>query len=247
MDTRGGELVGQVAGARGEQQLLEGAVVQLRTVRELDLLAVARKTAVALLDEGPQAGDILAAPRMDEPSVLGELAVVDGEHRLVGHVLEQPVALGQHGVVAHDGRQIGAVELRDEAVEVAAPLVGRIADERRVGRRDNHHGDEPHVVRQPLVLLAVALEHLAPLAGKGAGDQLGASGVGQVAPLDHEEICAVADALTVGHAERRLAHREVVDRLHDVGLAGAVVPHKAVDAGAEPELLLGNILEVEQR
>lgn len=65
VDARGGILVGQVAGPRRLKQLLERPVVELRAVRQLDLLAVARQPAVTLLDDGLQAGDILASPRMD--------------------------------------------------------------------------------------------------------------------------------------------------------------------------------------
>jgi len=47
--------------------------------------------------------------------------------------------------------------------------------------------------------------------------------------------------------QRRLAHREVVNGVHDVGFARAVVAHQAVDAGAQREFLLGDVFEIQQR
>ncbi len=101
MDARSGEPAGgQVALPRGEQQLGHRHRVQLRAVFELHALAVARQPAVVLRDERPQPRDDLGAAGMDRLAVLGQLAVVDGQHRLVRRHLEQLVALGQHGVSA---------------------------------------------------------------------------------------------------------------------------------------------------
>ena len=229
------------------QHLLERPLVQLRFVEQFDLLAVVRQTPVVLRDQGLQPRGKLPAAGVDAVAVFDELPVVDRQHRLVGLHLEQAVAFGEYGVVPHQGRQVGTVELRDEGVEVAAPLVGRIADQGTVRRGDDHRRNQPYVVRQPVILLAVALEHLAALAREGADDLLAPPRIGAVAPLDEEEVGSVADALPVGHLERRFAHRQVVDRIHDVGLSGAVVTHQAVDARAEGELLLGDVFEIEQR
>ena len=102
------------------------------------------------------------------------------------------------------------------------------------------------MVRKPVVLLAVAFEHLAALAREGADDVLALAAVGRVLPFDEEEIRPVADALPVGHLKRRLAHGEVVDRIHDVGFARAVVAHQTVDAGAKRQLLLFDVFEIQQ-
>ncbi len=101
------------------------------------------------------------------------------------------------------------------------------------------------MVGQAVVLLAAALEHLAPLAREGADDVLGAPLIGGVAAVEHEELLAVADVLRIGHRQRRLAHREVVNRIDHIGLARAVVAHEAIDAGRELELLLRDILKVD--
>ena len=103
------------------------------------------------------------------------------------------------------------------------------------------------MVRQPFVLLAVAFEHLAPLAGKGADDLLGAFGIRAVLAFEEEKITAVAHALPVGHRERRFAHRQEINRVEHIGLARAVVPDQAVDVRAERKLLLRDVLEIEQR
>ena len=247
MDACGGEFVDEVLLPGGQQHLLEGAVVQFRLVVEPDLLAVARKGAVIRFDDGLQPlGELLPAG-VDGLAVLAQLHVVNLEHRLVGSGFQQAVALGQHGVVAHHRVEVGAVQLRDERVEVAAPFVRRVRDQRTVCRRHDHCRDQPHVVRQPFVLLSVAFEDLAALARERAHHAFALARIGGVLPLHEEEIGPVADALRVGHLQRRLAHRQVIDRIHDVGFARAVVSHQAVDAGAEGELLLGHVFEIQQR
>ena len=214
---------------------------------ELDLLAVARKNAVILCRNGLQPlGELLPAG-VDGLAVLAQLHVVNLKHRLVGPHLQQAVALGQHGVVAHHRVEVGAVQLRNEGVEVPAPFVRGVRDQRAVRRRHDHRGNQPHVVRQPVVLLAVTFEDLAALAREGAHHALALARVGGVLPLHEEEVGSVADALCVGHLQRRFAHRQVVDRIHDVGLARAVVAHQTVDAGAERKLLLSHVFEIQQR
>lgn len=170
VNARRGELVGQILLPRGEENLTERTVVQFRFVVQFDLLAVARKYAVILRRHGLQPLGELPPPGVNPLALFDELHVVNLQHRLVGHVLEQPVALGQHGVVAHHGGQIAPVQLRDEGVEVAAPFVRGVADQGAVRRRYDHGGDKPHVVREPFVLLAVAFEHFAAFAREGAHD-----------------------------------------------------------------------------
>ena len=247
MDACRGEFVGEVFLPCREEQFVERPVVQLRLVVQFDLLAVAREGAVIVRDDGLQPLRELPPQGVYSVALLDELQVVNAEHRFVGHVLEQAVAFGQHAVVTHYGGQVGAVELRDEAVEVAAAFVRGVADERTVGRRHDHGWNQPHVIRQPFVLLSVAFEHLAALARERAHDALRLARIGEVLSFGEEEIRAVADALPVGHRQRRLAHREVIDRVDDIGLARPVVAHQAVDAGAQGEFLLCDILEVEQR
>ena len=248
VDARGGELIDEVALPCGDEQIAERAVVQLRFVDQLHRLAVRAERAVVGRDERLQLGDGLPPTGVDGRAVLRELTVVYFEHRFVGrHRFEQPVALGQHGVVTHDRGEVGAVELRDEGVEVAAAFVGGVRDEGAVGGRDDRRGDQSHVIGQPIVLLAVAFEDLAALARERADDSLLAAAVGGVAGVEHEELLAVADALCVGHRECRLAHREVVDGIEDVGLPGAVVAYETVDPGDGRQLLLLDILEVDER
>ena len=53
-------------------------------------------------------------------------------------------------------------------------------------------------------------------------------------------------ALAVGHREGRLRHREVMHRIEYVGLARAIVTHKAVYPLRECNLCLREILEVDE-
>ena len=111
MDARGGEFVHQILRPRGAQHLLERPVVEFRAVEQLDLLAVVGELPVVFRYNGAQLLDGLLPPGVDLLAVADELPVVDPEHLLVGVALQQAVALGQHGVVAHDGGQISMVEL----------------------------------------------------------------------------------------------------------------------------------------
>ena len=241
------EFVDDVLLPRIEQYLLERTVVQLRFVVQFDLLAVARKDAVIGRGHGLQPLGEFLPPGVDGLAVFAQLHVVDLEHGFVGPGFQQAVAFGQHGVVTHHRTEIGAVQLRNEGVEIASALVGGVRDQRAVGRRHDHCGNQSHVVRKPFVLLAVALEHLAALAREAAHDGFPLAGIARIGPFDEEEVGAVADALPVGHRQRRLAHREVVNGVHDVGFARAVVAHQAVDAGAQREFLLGDVFEIQQR
>ena len=101
------------------------------------------------------------------------------------------------------------------------------------------------MVGYALILFAIAFESLAPFARKRADDALVASVVGGVGSVQHEELLAVAHALSVGHRECRLRYREVIDRIEHVCFARAVAAHKAVDTRRERECLLGDILEIE--
>ena len=151
--------------------------------------------------------------------------------RRTANLFEQSVAFRKDRVVAHNGTQIAPIELRNEGVEESASLLGSVADQYRVGRRNDHNGDQAHVVRQAVVLLACALDALASATCKRADNLLVTFVVGRISTLDHKELLAVANALPIGHSEGRFAHREIVHRVDDVGLAGAIVAHQTVDVG----------------
>ena len=173
--------------------------------------------------------------------MFGQLPVVDREHILVGADFEIAVPFRQHGVVTHHGRKIPPVELRNAPVEIAAPFVGGIAHERRID------GHQPYMIRQAVVLLAVAFERLAAPTGERADDLFAASVRPFVTPFEQEKLLAVTHALRIGHRESRLAHRQVVDRVDEIGLARPVVAHETIDPRGQRKLLLTDILEIDER
>ena len=101
------------------------------------------------------------------------------------------------------------------------------------------------MVGQTLVDLVVAFHDLRGSTLVGAYDLLVAVIVGTIVAFEHKEFLAVAHALQVCHCQRGLTHREVVDRIDDVRLAGAIVSDKAVKSLVERELLLSEILEIQ--
>ena len=113
-----------------------------------------------------------------------------------------------------------------------------------VGMAESHSA---RVVGKTFVDLAVAFEDLAVAACEGADDMLVPTLRGDIFSVEREETLARAHALAVGHAEGRFPHRQVVEGVDEVGLAGTVVAHKAVDALAGRNLLLGYVLEVYER
>jgi len=247
VDARGGELVRQIALPRTLQQLRERGFGQLRTVGQLHLFAPTRQQGVVLADEGLQPFGERFPLLIDRLPVFGQLPVVDREHILVGADFEIAVPFRQHGVVTHHGRKIPPVELRNAPVEIAAPFVGGIAYERRIGGRDDHDGHQPYMIRQAVVLLAVAFERLAAPTGERADDLFAASVRPFVTPFEQEKLLAVTHALRIGHREGRLAHRQVVDRVDEIGLARPVVAHETIDPRGQRKLLLTDILEIDER
>lgn len=242
------ELIDQVLLSVRAQQLLEGGVVQLRAVADLDLLAVARQLAVVVCHYWTYALDELGTLLVHCVAVCNQLLVKDIEYlilRCTAHLFEQSVALREDRVVAHNGTKIAAIELRKKGVEESTSLLGSVTDEHRVGRRDDHDGDQSHVVRQTVVLLSCALDALASATRERTDNLFVTLAVGRVPALNHKELFAVANALSVGHSEGRLAHREVVDCVDDVGFACAVVTHQTVDVGRECEALLLDVLEID--
>jgi hypothetical protein len=65
--------------------------------------------------------------------------------------------------------------------------------------------------------------------------------------INDKAILSVEYALSVAHADCRLAHREIVDGIYDVCLARSIISDKAVYARLKDYLLLGQILKVYQR
>ena len=101
------------------------------------------------------------------------------------------------------------------------------------------------MVGQTLVDLVVALYHLCRATLIGTYNLFVTTAVGVVVALQYEELLAVTYALRIGHGQRGLTHREVIDCIDDIGLAGAVVADKAVEALVEQNLLLCEVLKIE--
>ena len=69
--------------------------------------------------------------------------------------------------------------------------------------------------------------------------------IGTIITLKHKELLAVAHALRIGHSQRRLAHREVIDRVDDICFARSIIANKAIKALVECDIFLHKILKIE--
>ena len=52
---------------------------------------------------------------------------------------------------------------------------------------------------------------------------------GEVFAIEHEKLIAMANALAVGHGHGTLAHRQIMNGIHHIGLPRTVISHKTVD------------------
>jgi hypothetical protein len=101
------------------------------------------------------------------------------------------------------------------------------------------------MIRKSIIDLSVAFNNLRCSALVGASNLLVAVILGTIIALKNKELLAVTHTLQVGHRKRRFTHREVVDRVDDICLAGAIIADKAVKTLVEQKFLLCEVLEIE--
>ena len=223
----------QVATAYGiEQRHKALPAFKVRSVPDRHALAIHRDLAVELLEDRGEVIDKLASGCIDHPPVEVHLLLARLIEQGVGAgrlLLQKAVALQQRLVVAYQRVQVRLVELADHHVHELAPFLAAALQQHAVRRREQHDGQQPDVVAQSLVFLACTLERLSGVQLVAAADVLRLS-IEFVLPVQHEELLAVRHHLAVGHAVERLAERQVIDGIQQVGLAHAVLPHQAVHA-----------------
>ena len=168
----------------------------------------------------------------------GEEVAVGGEV-----IAQEAVALLQGVVVPHKAGQVAGVGLRDGHVDKAAPVFARAVDEVHVGGRNQHAGEAADVLGDACVVLAAALDRLAPPFGEAYGNLLGGTLAG-VAALEHGKVVAATHQQPVGGTREAAAEAQVVDGVHHVALAHAVVAEEAVELGREGQVCRADVLEV---
>ena len=161
-------------------------------------------------------------------------------HRLLHCLIEQGgahLAL-DHGValldslaVADERVKVLAVVLRDDQVHKAPTFLTAASHQVPVHGRYHHYGQQPDVLAQPLVLLAITAHHLALAALQGDADFQWRL-LADVTALEHHVWLAVTYHRTVvAVGGIGAAHAQVVDRVEHVGLALPVVADEAVQLG----------------
>ena len=96
--------------------------------------------------------------------------------------------------------KIRAIELRDQPIQEPAPHFGSVQDQLAIVRRDHHHRIPANVVRQTVILLAVAAQDLALACPDTAQDGILAPHCAHQ-PLDHEELLPMQDIVHVHRVE----------------------------------------------
>ena len=226
----------------GIELLGEGALVAL--IADGAGLVAAGNAVVILLEQRHEHLDKARAGGIERLAVLDELRIPEDHHGLiplavVPHLLEQAVALLESLIILYKVLEILAVGLRNDTVDELATEVAAAGDELLVVGRHHDEGELADMRRERLVDLLVPAHLLALATPEDATGDIGA-----VMAVDGEELLADADVLHIDRVEIALAEREIVDGVEEVGLAGTVVAHEAVDLGAEGDLDLGVVLEV---
>ena len=223
----------QVAAAHGIEQWQKAlSTFEVRSVPYRHALAIHRDLAVELLEDRGEVIDKLASGCIDHPPVEVHLLLARLIEQGIGAgrlLLQEAVALQQRLVVANQRVQIWLVELADHHVHKLAPFLAATLQQHAVRRREQHDGQQPDVVAQSLVFLARTLERLSGVKLVAAADVLRLA-IEFVLPVQHKELLAMCHHLAVGHTVERLAERQVIDGIQQVGLAHTVLPHQAVHA-----------------
>ena len=97
------------------------------------------------------------------------------------------------------------------------------------------------------VILSVAAQLFPRSLFARADDPFRMSGPIEIAPFDQKRIAPMTHTLRIGQIESTLAHRQIVHRIEQIRLPGAVIPHQTVHARRKFDPRLGNILKIDQR
>ena len=221
------------------------AFLQVGAILDAHLLAAAGDLRVILLHDRHEPLDEGVAALENGRGQRGQPLVESAEQRFVGDAgLKQLVALQEQAVILLDVSQVRLLHLREHGVDEFAALLAGFAHHGRVGGGDHHDGQHADVLGDALVglvvaadaLLAAVLDADAEAGGGAAGQGVGAG--------QGEGGGAVTEVETVGGREGAFGHRQIPDRVKQIGLALAVAAADAIDVGREGELLQLDVAEV---
>ena len=139
--------------------------------------------------------------------------------------------------------QIHPVRLRQHTIDETASHLAASHNDFLVLGRHHHQRYPSDVFAQRLAHFAVPLHLLGhTLAHHARG--LDVLALHPIAAMDGEILLAAADVRHISPTTAALAERQVINRLEQIGLANAVVTHKAVHIGAEIHIKLAIRLEI---
>ena len=176
------------------------------------------------------------------------------DHRQVVHVqlqrgyarpFEQSVALFHHPGVCREEVEVARNGLGDDPVDELAALGTPLGDQVAVRGGNDHQRVETGVFAHPVDGFPAAFDRLFGSALQAHQHRVGVLAPAEI-PLEHHEILAVADVLPFGGGKITLGKTQVVHRVQDVGLAGAVGAGECVDLGREVRLERVEVLEIDQ-
>ena len=135
--------------------------------------------------------------------------------------------------------------LGDDPVDELAALGTPLGDQVAIRGGNDHQRVETGVFAHPVDGFPAAFDRLFGSALQAHQHQVGVLAPAEI-PLEHHEILAVADVLPFGGGKIALGKTQVVHRVQDVGLAGAVGAGECVDLGRKVRLERVEVLEIDQ-
>ena len=229
------------------QQPQQVALLQMTLIRQTHPLPVLRDIRIIRLKHRNKLIDKLLA--------LTEHLLPFGRHHLLPHIhqfllrfhvrLEQRIPLHQRLVIPDQRLQILPVELRDHHIHKPPSLLTAPRNQPRVRRRHHHQRNQSDMVRQPRILLPVALELLLLSPLQSAVHLLRFPRIRLIKPLHHEELLPMQDILRVHRVHRTLAERQIIHRIQQIRLSHSVFADHTVQFRRKLQFRLRQILIIQ--
>ena len=186
----------------------------MRCVFQADTFAGAGNGTIKFLKQRHKLRDKLGTFGTNILRFGGHLLVVNIQHLGIGLFVafQQRIAVLQRLVVPDERRQIGLVVLRNGHIQKSATRIATFVYQIQVGRRHQHHRQQPDMVRQTFVLLLIAPETFFCTAFHRTRHHFGDTLTFKLA-LNHKKIGIVFDDLRIDRIEMALAKRQIINNI----------------------------------
>ena len=243
----GGVANNHVAVAVSVEQLMHRAVVKVAAQLQLHLLGTTGNGVVVAHEDGRELVNPAHAGSVDCHTRFVQLMLNSFKEQRVAHaLLDERITVFERLVVANQMRQIFLIALSNNLVHEPSALLARAANQIPVHGRHHHQRQQPDVLAEALIFLAVALERLA-FALLISHSHLQRLAAAAIAPAQHHIVGSVIQHQLVAHVAAALHKAQIIYGVEHVGLAHAIIADKAIDVGRKIELTFNKILEIYYR